>query len=63
MRLHDGRYECGDVLDIPVTNDPKVVIVAASGQPNMRALLFEGREIHRCEIMFAPPRRSQLNRA
>jgi hypothetical protein len=53
MRLKDGRYECahcGAVLDVPVVQDPVVVIHAASGQPTVRVLTYEGREIHRCEI-------------
>jgi hypothetical protein len=53
MRLHDGRYECahcGAVLDIPLMNDPRVMIRAASGQPNVRVLFLDEREIHRCEI-------------
>ena len=53
MRLHDGRYECahcGEVLDIPLIDDPQVMIRAASGQPNTRTLSLDGREIHRCEI-------------
>jgi hypothetical protein len=53
MRLHDGRYECahcGAVLDIPLVEDPTVVIHASSGEPNMRVLSYDGREIHRCEI-------------
>lgn len=53
MRLHDGRYECahcGAVLDIPLRMDPQVMIRAASGQPNIRVLYFDNREIHRCDI-------------
>jgi hypothetical protein len=53
MRLRDGRYECahcGVVLDIPLVKDPTVVIHASSGEPNVRVLSYEGREIHRCEI-------------
>jgi hypothetical protein len=53
MRLVDGRYECahcGAVLDIPLVENPTVVVHAASGQPNMRVLRYQGREIHRCEV-------------
>jgi hypothetical protein len=47
MRLHDGRYECahcGEILDIPLVDRPQVVIHAASGKPNMRALTLDGRK-------------------
>ena len=53
MRLHDGRYECaycGAVLNIPLLDDPQVTINAASGEPNIRTLRFDGRVIHACEI-------------
>jgi len=49
----DGRYECtlcGAVLDIPEDKVPLVLIAAASGEPNMRAIIVEGEEIHRCPI-------------
>jgi hypothetical protein len=51
MRLHDGRYQCAlcrAILDVPLVDDPQVVVVAASGEPNIRTLVFEGKEIHRC---------------
>ncbi len=51
MRLIDGRYTCvlcGAVLDIPLTENPQVVVIAASGKPNERALRYGGEEIHRC---------------
>ena len=53
MRLNDGRYECahcGAVLDIPLVEEPKVTIHAASGKPNMRVLTRHGKEIHRCDL-------------
>jgi len=53
MRLTDGRYQCllcGAILDIPTDSEPHVVIVAASGEPNMRTIVYEGVEIHRCEV-------------
>jgi hypothetical protein len=53
LRRRDGRYECtlcGAVLDIPEDKVPLVVITAASGEPNMRAIMVEGTEIHRCPI-------------
>jgi hypothetical protein len=59
MRLTDGRYQClvcGAVLDIPTDREPHVVIVAASGAPNMRTIVYEGVEIHRCEVRAQPRR-------
>jgi hypothetical protein len=53
MRLNDGRYECvhcGAVLDIPLVGEPKVMIHGASGEPNMRVLSLNGKEIHRCDV-------------
>ena len=53
MRLVDGRYECahcGTVLEMAPEAEPRVVFHAASGQPNMRVITVEGREIHRCEV-------------
>jgi hypothetical protein len=57
MRLIDGRYQCllcGAVLDIPTDSEPQVVIVAASGEPNMRTIVYEGVEIHRCAVQAQP---------
>jgi hypothetical protein len=65
MRLHDGRYECaycGAVLDIPLTDDPQVTIRAASGEPNTRVLVLEGREIHACALPTEDDHRSELRR-
>ncbi|HVJ96319.1 MAG TPA: hypothetical protein VNC41_05770 [Acidimicrobiia bacterium] len=59
MRLHDGRYECahcGTVLDIPLTENPIVTMQARGGQPNVRVLKYDGREIHRCEVHTREPR-------
>jgi hypothetical protein len=53
VRLHDGRYECahcGEYLDIPLTKKPVITMTARSGEPNVRVLSLDGREIHRCEI-------------
>lgn len=53
MRFVDARYECahcGAILAIPLVETPTVVIHAASGRPNERVLIYDGREIHRCEV-------------
>ncbi len=53
MRQVDNRYKCalcGAVLDIPIGAEVRVTISGASGQPNMRTLLYENREIHTCEL-------------
>jgi hypothetical protein len=38
------------VLDIPLTENPIVTMQARGGQPNVRVLKYDGREIHRCEV-------------
>jgi hypothetical protein len=38
------------VLDVPEDKVPLVLIAAASGEPNMRTIMVEGQEIHRCPI-------------
>jgi hypothetical protein len=42
--------ECGAVIDIAPGRVPDVRIHGASGRPNMRVLVLDGEEIHRCEI-------------
>ena len=63
MRLHDGRYECahcGALLDIPLVGEPVATMHAASGEPNVRVLSYNGVEIHRCDI--GVPNRSEMRR-
>jgi len=51
VRLINGRYRCAlceAVLDIPADSRPVVVIVAASGEPNLRTIRVDGEEVHRC---------------
>ena len=51
MRLRNGKRECvicGAHLDVPDGKQPDVMIVGASGKPNMRAVLVDGEEMHRC---------------
>ena len=53
MRQLDGRWvcvECGATIDVPNGKDPKPTIHAASGKPNMRVLMIDGKEVHRCEV-------------
>ena len=53
MRQIDGRWvcvECGAVLDIASDENPKATIHAASGKPNVRVLVVDGKEVHRCEV-------------
>jgi len=52
MRIVGGNPECahcGAHLDIEPDQIGIVVFCAASGKPNVRAVLVDGREIHRCE--------------
>ena len=53
MRINNGRYECincGAALDIPLVEDPRVMIRAASGAANVRTLMVNGEVIHSCQI-------------
>jgi hypothetical protein len=53
MELVNGKWqclECGEQVDLPEGMTSQVVLYAASGQPNVRVLLVEGVEIHRCEV-------------
>ena len=52
MRRRDGRYECarcGAMLDVPDRAQVRTMIMQSSGQPAVRAILADGKEIHRCE--------------
>jgi len=42
--------QCGAVLDVHDGQRPDVMIAGESGQPNVRILSVDGREIHRCVI-------------
>jgi hypothetical protein len=53
VRLRDGKYECvhcGAVLEIPAGEGLHVVITAATGKPNVRVLMWNFEEIHRCDV-------------
>jgi hypothetical protein len=41
---------CDATLDVPDGAEPKSHIEGRSGEPNVRVLTVEGREIHRCEV-------------
>ena len=60
MRLVDGRYvcsHCGQELPVPLDGlDPHVVIRAAAGRENVRTLMYDGREVHRCTVDPLPLR-------
>jgi hypothetical protein len=52
VRRRDGRYECarcGVMLDVPDAAQVRTMIMQSSGQPAVRAILVDGKEIHRCE--------------
>jgi len=42
--------QCGATLDVPIGKTPKVTVVGSGGRPNVRVLVVEGREIHRCVL-------------
>lgn len=51
--LRDGKYLCvlcGKVVEIPEGKRTLVFIATASGQPNMRTITLDGRELHRCPL-------------
>ena len=53
MRQLDGNFQCihcGARLDISIAEHPQVTIHAAAGRPNVRVLIRNGTEIHRCEL-------------
>lgn len=53
MRLVNGKWACavcGAELDVPDGKRPTVVLIGSSGKRNVRALVIEGEEIHRCEV-------------
>ena len=52
VRRRDGRYECarcGVMLDVPDQAQVRTMIMQSSGKPAVRAILADGKEIHRCE--------------
>jgi hypothetical protein len=59
LLFRESEYECahcGQVLDLPVFADPQVVMRAAGAKPNVRVLIFNGVEIHRCDVVGLNPR-------
>lgn len=64
MRWSDDRVECalcGEALvGIAKTSKVRTVLIGASGQPNVRAIVVDGKEIHRCRSLFG--HRSDLPR-
>jgi hypothetical protein len=46
---------CGDRLQLPGGELPRVERVAASGAPTLRVLRWHGIEVHRCPIWPAGP--------
>jgi hypothetical protein len=41
---------CGDILDVADAARVKTMLIQSSGTPTMRAILVDGREIHRCPL-------------
>ena len=53
MRLQNGSWQCaycGAELDIPDRNKVREMLVGTQGEPNVRVLLIDGIELHRCEV-------------
>jgi hypothetical protein len=56
VRLKDGHVECalcGEMIDVPLDAEPRIVVKAASGQTNRRTIVSEGRELHSCPVPSA----------
>lgn len=58
MRRRSNRVECalcGETLTaIKATSKVRTVLVGRSGQENMRAVIVDGTEIHRCPALGPP---------
>ena len=53
VRRISDRYVCeycGAWIDAPRDQVPRSVLTGKSGQPSMRVLSVDGREVHRCEV-------------
>jgi hypothetical protein len=53
MRLRNGHYECtlcGAVLDLAEGVTPLVMLRASSGEPTMRTISVNGKEVHSCPV-------------
>jgi hypothetical protein len=53
MRSVRGRHECancGARLEVADEDVVNVMFRASSGQPNVRVVIVERKEIHRCEV-------------
>jgi hypothetical protein len=56
--LRQGKYVCalcGEPVMAETDQRPLIVIRAASGEPNLRVISLEGRELHACPIDPARP--------
>ena len=57
MRRRDGRYVCalcGAEIDAPIDAEPQRKFIDSSGGARIRALMIDGKEIHRCEVEPKP---------
>jgi hypothetical protein len=41
---------CGEILDVSDTAKVKTMLIQGSGTPTMRAVVVDGKEIHRCAV-------------
>jgi hypothetical protein len=52
-KVGHGRYKCalcGATLDMTDHALARTMLVSPSGQPTVRVILIDGREIHRCQL-------------
>jgi len=58
MRMVNGAWQClycQAELDVPDGRQPRPMLIGQSGKPNVRVLILDGKEIHRCEIRGVYP--------
>lgn len=41
---------CGEILDVADEAKVRTMLIQTSGKPPTRAILVDGKEIHRCEV-------------
>jgi hypothetical protein len=41
---------CGDILDVADAAKVRTMLIQSSGTSTMRAILVDGKEIHRCPV-------------
>jgi hypothetical protein len=53
MLTHRGGYVCalcGVEIDVTPDQQPLVLIKASSGEPNVRVVMLDGKQVHSCPM-------------